>query len=95
MSEIAREAAESLWTGLGRRDFVRAVAALSAGAGVAGVASGCSSGGSTSTPSAARARPGPPSTPAQDRRLAASSVCSAEIPIDMLCPPELERVPTL
>ena len=36
MSEIAREAAESLWTGLGRRDFVRAVAALSAGAGVAG-----------------------------------------------------------
>ncbi|WP_283614659.1 acetamidase/formamidase family protein [Mycolicibacterium poriferae] len=52
MSEIAREAAESLWTGLGRRDFVRAVAALSAGAGVAGVASGCSSGGSTSTPSA-------------------------------------------
>ena len=52
MSEIAREAAESLWTGLGRRDFVRAVAALSAGAGVAGVASACSPGGSTSTPSA-------------------------------------------
>ena len=38
MTELARHAAETLWTGLGRRDFLRAVAAVGAGTGVAGVA---------------------------------------------------------
>lgn len=49
MSELAREAAETLWSGLGRRDFLRAVAAVGAGAGVVGVAA-CSSGSSSSSP---------------------------------------------
>jgi len=44
MSEIAREAAEILYRGIGRRDFVRAVTAVGAGAGVAGIASACASG---------------------------------------------------
>ena len=47
MSERAREAAMNLYAGIGRRDFVRAVAAVGAGAGVAGLASACSSGSST------------------------------------------------
>jgi acetamidase/formamidase len=58
MTELARQAAETLWTGLGRRDFMRAVAAVGAGAGVAGVAAACSSGPSTpsgQTPSATAA----------------------------------------
>jgi hypothetical protein len=38
---LARNAAEDLTKGLGRRGFMRAVAALGAGVGVAGVASGC------------------------------------------------------
>lgn len=44
MTDPARRAAETLWTGIGRRDFLRAVAAVSAGAGVAGVSSACASG---------------------------------------------------
>ena len=57
MTELARQAAETLWTGLGRRDFMRAIAAVGAGAGVAGVAAACSSGSSTSgqSPSATAA----------------------------------------
>jgi len=47
MSELAREAGEILYRGLGRRDFVRAVAAVGAGAGVAGFAAACSSDGSS------------------------------------------------
>lgn len=38
---LARNAAEDLTKGLGRRGFMRAVAALGAGVGVVGVASGC------------------------------------------------------
>ncbi|MGP4056862.1 acetamidase/formamidase family protein [Mycobacterium sp. 4D054] len=48
MTEIARYAAEILWDGLGRRDFLRAVAAVGAGAGVAGVAA-CSTGSSATS----------------------------------------------
>lgn len=44
MTDPARRAAETLWTGIGRRDFIRAVAAVSAGAGVVGVGSACASG---------------------------------------------------
>ncbi|PRC55891.1 acetamidase, partial [Mycobacterium sp. ITM-2017-0098] len=43
MTDLARQAAETLWTGIGRREFMRAVAAVGAGAGVAGVAAACSS----------------------------------------------------
>ena len=49
MADFARHAAEALWTGLGRRDFLRAVAAVGAGTGVAGIAAACSS--SSSSPS--------------------------------------------
>ena len=42
MADFARHAAEALWTGLGRRDFLRAVAAVGAGTGVAGIAAACS-----------------------------------------------------
>lgn len=49
MSELVREVAEALYRGIGRRDFVRAVAAVGAGASVAGVASACSSGGMTAS----------------------------------------------
>ena len=51
MNEFAREAAETIMRGIGRRDFVRAVAAVGVGAGVAGIATACSSGDSGSTPS--------------------------------------------
>jgi acetamidase/formamidase len=51
MNEFAREAAETLMKGLGRRDFVRAVAAVGAGAGVAGLATACGSGDSAPAPS--------------------------------------------
>ncbi|MGE2833912.1 acetamidase/formamidase family protein [Mycobacterium sp. SMC-4] len=47
-----RLAAETLWNGLGRRDFVRAVAAISAGAGVAGMAAACSNSSGPVTPTA-------------------------------------------
>jgi acetamidase/formamidase len=52
MTDFARTAAETIVEGIGRRDFVRAVAAMSAGAGVAGIASACSSGQSGSPASA-------------------------------------------
>ncbi|MEW5808222.1 MAG: acetamidase/formamidase family protein [Actinomycetota bacterium] len=55
MVEFARQAAETLWTGLGRRDFLRAVTAVGVGTGVAGVAAACSSGSSAPTPPSATA----------------------------------------
>lgn len=55
MTEFARHAAETLWTGLGRREFLRVVAAVGAGAGVAGVAGACSSGSSAPQDSSAPA----------------------------------------
>lgn len=54
MTDPARLAAETLWTGLGRRDFLRAVAAVGAGAGVVGTVAACQSattGPSSETPS--------------------------------------------
>ena len=56
MADFARDAAQALWTGLGRRDFLRAVAAVGAGTGVVGVAAACSSG--TSAPSSPTATAG-------------------------------------
>lgn len=58
MNEFAREAAETIMSGIGRRDFVRAVTAVGAGAGVMGLATACGSGdgnpvASTQTSSAA------------------------------------------
>lgn len=55
MTDPARLAAEALWTGLGRRDFIRAVAAMSAGTGVVGAVSACQSGttASSGSPSSA------------------------------------------
>ncbi|CAN5537537.1 acetamidase/formamidase family protein [soil metagenome] len=46
MNEFAREAAETIMSGIGRRDFVRAVTAIGAGAGMAGLATACGSGDS-------------------------------------------------
>ena len=46
---FARHAAETIARGIGRRDFVRAVAAVSAGAGVSGVTAACSSAGPDTT----------------------------------------------
>jgi acetamidase/formamidase len=45
----ARSARDILVEGVGRRDFVRAVAAVGAGVGVAGVAAGCARGGSAAS----------------------------------------------
>jgi acetamidase/formamidase len=50
MTEFARAAAEIIARGIGRRDFVRAVAAMSAGAGVVGAASACSDGSAAPGP---------------------------------------------
>ncbi|MCG7595714.1 acetamidase/formamidase family protein [Mycobacterium sp. PSTR-4-N] len=55
MTDMARHAAEALCTGLGRRDFLRAVAAVGAGTGVVGVAAACSSGSSGPSPLTATA----------------------------------------
>ncbi|PQD99303.1 acetamidase [Mycobacterium sp. EPG1] len=53
MTDSARHAAMVLWNGIGRRDFLRAVAAVSAGAGVAGVAASCASDPGPASPSTA------------------------------------------
>jgi acetamidase/formamidase len=58
VNEFAREAAQTIMSGIGRRDFVRAVTAVGAGAGVMGLATACGSGdgdpvASTQTSSAA------------------------------------------
>jgi acetamidase/formamidase len=45
----ARSARDILVEGVGRRDFVRAVAAVGAGVGVAGLAAGCARGGSSAS----------------------------------------------
>jgi acetamidase/formamidase len=50
---VARKARSTLVEGVGRRDFVRAVAAVSAGVGVAGVAASCAKGHSTAALSSA------------------------------------------
>ncbi|OZC49370.1 acetamidase [Rhodococcus sp. RS1C4] len=55
---IAEQAAETISQGIGRRNFIRAVAALGAGVGVAGSASACSSSGSSVTSTSAAAPPG-------------------------------------
>lgn len=52
MNEFARGAAQTLIHGIGRRDFVRAVAAVGAGAGVAGIATACGAGGGNPAPAA-------------------------------------------
>jgi acetamidase/formamidase len=51
MTDFAREAAETIMKGIGRRDFVRAAAAVGAGAGVAGLVTACGSGDGAAAPS--------------------------------------------
>ena len=51
MTDFAREAAETIMKGIGRRDFVRAVTVVGTGAGVAALATACGSGDSGSAPS--------------------------------------------
>ncbi|MBB2991121.1 acetamidase/formamidase [Mycolicibacterium iranicum] len=58
MTDPARHAAHTLLMGLGRRDFLRAVAAVGAGTGVVGTAAACSSGASGPPPSQSSAGAG-------------------------------------
>jgi acetamidase/formamidase len=48
---FAQSARDTIVEGVGRRDFVRAVAAVGAGVGVAGLAAGCANGGSAASTS--------------------------------------------
>jgi hypothetical protein len=49
MDETLAESARDVIEGVGRRDFVRAIAAVGAGVGVVGLAAGCAKSGSATS----------------------------------------------